>query len=445
MASIVIMPKQGLLMEEGVIVNWIVKEGGKATEGEPLFEMETDKLTITMDSTATGTVLKILHPEGDTVPITKPIAIIGEPGEDISGLLAQCGEECHESNESHECHESQESDQTPRIEEKPTSLPQGMQVASPRAKMRAEENGLDVNAIKGTGPDGYVIEKDVLAAIAAGRKATPLAKNIAAAEGRSLEGVQGSGVNGKITAADLACEAAPAAAPAASRGDKVVPMNAMRKAIARNMTASKNNNVQACHFIDVDMTAAMALRAKYKAADIKISFNDIIIRVCAQALKEFPIVNASVDGNNIVYHDAVNIGNAVSVPNGLIVPVIKDADIIGLKNIAKVSADLVAKARNGALTEADYHGGTFTVTSLGMFDIDYFIARINPPESAILSVGKIDKKPVVVTNADGEDSIVIRPICTLGLSYNHCIIDGADAAKFLKAVKNYLQNPDMMI
>ena len=443
MASIVIMPKQGLLMEEGVIVNWIVKEGGTVKEGEPLFEMETDKLTITMDSTATGTVLKILHPEGDTVPITNPIAIIGEPGEDISALLAQCGSDAPVPAAA-----EPEKEQPAQAEpaEAPAAKPaDGMQIASPRAKLRAEENGIDLSKVKGTGPDGYIIEKDVLEAKKAAVAATPLARNIAAAQGTDLASVKGSGVNGKITAADLACEAAPAAAPAASRGDKVVPLNAMRKAIARNMTASRDANVQACHFIDVDMTAAMALRNKYKAADIKISFNDIIIRVCAQALKEFPIVNASVDGNNIVYHDAVNIGNAVAVPNGLIVPVIKDADLIGLKNIAKVSADLVAKARNGALTEADYHGGTFTVTSLGMFDIDYFIARINPPESAILSVGKIDKKPVVVTNADGEDSIVIRPICTLGLSYNHCIIDGADAAKFLKAVKNYLQNPDMMI
>ncbi|MBQ7508370.1 MAG: 2-oxo acid dehydrogenase subunit E2 [Spirochaetales bacterium] len=440
MASIVIMPKQGLLMEEGVIVNWIVKEGGTVKEGEPLFEMETDKLTITMDSTATGTVLKILHPEGDTVPITKPIAIIGEPGEDISALLAQCGSDAPVPAAAEP---AKEQPAQAAHSEAPAAKPaDGMQIASPRAKLRAEENGIDLSKVKGTGPDGYIIEKDVLEAKKAAVAATPLARNIAAAQGTDLASVKGSGVNGKITASDLA---APAAASAPARGDRVVPMTGMRKAIARNMTASRDANVQACHFIDVDMTAAMAIRNKYKAADVKISFNDIIIRVCAQALKEFPIVNASVDGNNIVYHDAVNIGNAVAVPNGLIVPVIKDADLIGLKNIAKVSAELVGKARNGALSEADYHGGTFTVTSLGMFDIDKFIAIINPPESAILSVGKIDKKAVVVTAADGTDSIVIRPICTLGLSYNHCIIDGADAAKFLKAVKNYLQNPDMMI
>lgn len=442
MASIVIMPKQGLLMEEGVIVNWIVKEGGTVKEGEPLFEMETDKLTITMDSTATGTVLKILHPEGDTVPITKPIAIIGEPGEDISALLAQCGADAPVPAAAEPAKE-QPAQAAPA--EAPAAKPaDGMQAASPRAKLRAEENGIDLSKVRGTGPDGYIIERDVLEAKKTAVAATPLARNIAAANGQDLASVKGSGVNGKITASDLAAPAE-AAAAAPARGDRVVPMTGMRKAIARNMTASRDANVQACHFIDVDMSAAMALRNKYKAADIKISFNDIIIRVCAQALKEFPIVNASVDGNNIVYHDAVNIGNAVAVPNGLIVPVIKDADLIGLKNIAKVSAELVSKARNGALTEADYHGGTFTVTSLGMFDIDKFIAIINPPESAILSVGKIDKKAVVVTAADGTDSIVIRPICTLGLSYNHCIIDGADAAKFLKAVKNYLQNPDMMI
>ena len=193
------------------------------------------------------------------------------------------------------------------------------------------------------------------------------------------------------------------------------------------------------------MGEVIKLRNQYKKLEIKVSFNDIIVRACAKALMDMPIVNASVDGDNIVYHDYVNVGTAVSVPNGLIVPVIKDADIIGLKGIAEKSAELIAKARDGKLTDADYHGGTFTVSSLGMFGIDDFVAIINPPESAILAVGKIAKQPVVVTNAEGADEIAIRSLCHLCLSYDHRIIDGAEAAKFLQALKNYLENPVLLI
>ena len=193
------------------------------------------------------------------------------------------------------------------------------------------------------------------------------------------------------------------------------------------------------------MTAAVALRNQYKALGVKVSYNDIIVRACAKALQDFPIVNASVDGSNIIYHDYVNVGTAVSVPGGLIVPVIRDADIIGLTGIAEKSAELIEKAREGRLTDQDYHGGTFTVSSLGMFDLDDFVAIINPPESAILAVGKIAKTPVVVTDDEGEDQVVIKSMCALCLSYDHRIIDGAEAAKFLQKLKSYLQNPILLI
>ena len=241
---------------------------------------------------------------------------------------------------------------------------------------------------------------------------------------------------------------APAAEPIPgqlTRGTRTEAMSGMRKAISRNMLTSKSTNAQTNHRMVVDMTAAVALRRQYKALGIKISYNDIIVRACAKALQDFPIVNASVDGSDIVYHDYVNIGTAVSVPGGLIVPVIRDADIIGLTGIAAKSAELIEKAREGRLTEADYHGGTFTVSSLGMFDLDDFVAIINPPESAILAVGKIAKTPVVVTDDEGEDQVVIKSMCALCLSYDHRIIDGAEAAKFLQKLKSYLQNPILLI
>ena len=453
MASVIIMPKQGLLMEEGTITKWLVKEGEQTTEGTPLFEMETDKLTITMDSTATGTVLKILHPEGDTVPITQPIAIVGQPGEDISGLLGDAPAAAPQAAEEAPAPAAA----APAAAPAPTMerAPGERVFSSPRARLRAEENGVDIAAVPGSGPDGLVVERDVQNYIANQPAVTPLAANQARVQGIDLSGVTGTGPNGKITTEDLpssgtAAEAAPAPAEPVvpgqlTRGTRTEAMSGMRKAISRNMLASKSTNAQTNHRMVVDMTAAVALRNQYKALGIKVSYNDIIVRACAKALQDFPIVNASVDGNNIVYHDYVNIGTAVSVPNGLIVPVIRDADIIGLTGIAEKSAELIEKAREGRLTDQDYHGGTFTVSSLGMFDLDDFVAIINPPESAILAVGKIAKTPVVVTGEDGEDQVVIKSMCALCLSYDHRIIDGAEAAKFLQKVKSYLQNPILLI
>ncbi len=448
MATIVIMPKQGLMMEEGTITSWLKKEGEAVTAGEPLFEMETDKLTITMDAEASGTLLKIIHPEGDVVPITQPIAVLGEPGEDISGLLGGGAAPAAAPAEAAPV-QAVEAPAASAVERAP-----GERVfSSPRARLRAEENGVDIAAVPGSGPDGLVIERDVNAYMANTPAVTPLAANIAKAQGVDLSGVTGSGSNGKIKVFDLP-GGSPAAAPAAqespaavqqSRGTHTEKMSGMRKAISRNMLASKETNAQTNHRIKVDMTAAIALRKQYKDLGIKVSYNDIIVRACAKALADMPIVNASVDGDDIMYHDYVNVGTAVSVPGGLIVPVIKDADIVGLSGIAVRSAALIEKAREGRLTDADYHGGTFTVSSLGMFDLDDFVAIINPPESAILAVGKIAKTPVVVTDEEGEDAIVIKSMCALCLSYDHRIIDGAEAAKFLQKVKNYLQNPVLLI
>lgn len=450
MATIVIMPKQGLMMEEGTITKWLKKEGEAVAAGEPLFEMETDKLTITMDAEASGTLLKIIHPEGDVVPITQPIAVLGEPGEDISALVdGGAAPAVPAASPEEPLSPSAEAPAAPAVERAP-----GERVfSSPRARLRAEENGVDVAAVPGSGPDGLVIERDVNAYMANKPAVTPLAANLAKTQGLDLSGVTGTGRGGKITAADLpgaapAAEVPPAAEASAvpqTRGTRTEKMSGMRKAISRNMLASKETNAQTNHRIKVDMTAAIALRKQYKDLGIKVSYNDIIVRACAKALADMPIVNSSVDGNNILYHDYVNVGTAVSVPGGLIVPVIKDADIIGLSGIAARSAELIEKAREGKLTDADYHGGTFTVSSLGMFDLDDFVAIINPPESAILAVGKIAKTPVVVTDEEGEDAIVIKSMCALCLSYDHRIIDGAEAAKFLQKVKNYLQNPVLLI
>lgn len=459
MASTIIMPKQGLLMTEGTLVGWLAKEGDKVTEGEPLFEMETDKLTITMDSTATGTLLAILHPEGDVVPVTEPIAIVGEPGEDISDLLGHSSPAA-----AREAAAGPSSEPEAVTEVTPGSTPApviretvaapaagGKTLASPRARLRAEEAGIDIATISGTGESGMVIERDVENYLASAPAATPLAKNLANAQGVDLSAVSGTGVGGKVTAADVTGGAAAPAAAAtpvdgqATRGVRRERMSGMRKAICNNMLASKQTNAQTNHRMSIEMTEVIKLRNKYKALEIKVSFNDIIVRACAKALAEMPIMNASMEGDEIIYHDYVNVGTAVAVPNGLIVPVIRDADIIGITGIAAKSQELIGKAREGQLTDQDYHGGTFTVSSLGMFDIDDFVAIINPPESAILAVGKIAKTPVVRANAEGEDEIVIRSMCNMCLSYDHRIIDGAVAAEFLKKLKTYLECPELML
>lgn len=464
-ASLVIMPKQGLMMTEGTIIKWLVQEGEQVTAGKPLFEMETDKLTITMDAEVSGTMLKIIHPEGDVVPITEPIAIVGEAGTDVSGFTGGAAPAVASAAPAPAA--APETAPVAAPASVPARDPNARIWASPRARLHAEENGVDLAYVPATGPDDYIIDRDVMGYIANKPAVTPLAANIAKTQGIDLAGVTGTGANGKITTADLPGTApavaapvvAPAAAPTAdtapaaveapagqlTRGTHTEKMSGMRKAISKNMLASKSTNAQTNHRMVVDMTAAIALRKQYKDLGIKVSYNDIIVRACAKALQDMPIVNASVDGSNIVYHDYVNVGTAVSVPGGLIVPVIKDADIIGLSGIAAKSAELIEKARDGKLTDADYHGGTFTVSSLGMFDLDDFVAIINPPESAILAVGKIAKTPVVVTNDEGEDEIVIKSMCALCLSYDHRIIDGAEAAKFLQKVKSYLQNPVLLI
>ena len=446
MANKIIMPKQGLQMERGTVTKWLRREGDRVTEGEPLFEIETDKLTITIDASAGGTLLKILCGEGEEAPVAAAIAIVGEPGEDISALLRETGYTENAEAPAAEPAAKVGTDQTDPVASREDTG--GRIFISPRAKRIAEEKGIDYRLIPGSGDQGMIIERDLIAYEAGRPSITPLAAKTAEVRGISLSGVKGSGAGGKITVADLPSENAPASAapaPSPSRGVRTEPMNGMRKAIARNMLASKEANAQASHRVVVDMTEVIALREAYKAQSVKVSYNDIIIRVCAQVLKEMPIINASVDGNSIVYHDYVNIGLAVSVPGGLIVPVVKDADTLGVKDISAKTRQLVDKAHNGSLTDSEYHGGTFTVTSLGMYDVDDFVAIINPPESAILAVGKICRTPVVVTGRDGKEEIGIRPMCALNLSYDHRIIDGAEAAKFLQKVKSYLQNPMLML
>lgn len=451
MANKVIMPKQGLQMTEGIITKWITREGQSVKEGEPLFEMETDKLSITMDSNYTGILLKILKDEGETVPITETIAIIGETGEDYSELLADndgtdltivtkeqgIDAGIGENFKISENHVSSSNKET-----------QKRLFATPRAKTRMEERDIRIEEIEGTGPDGLIIERDVLAYNIP--KASPTARNIAQQSDVSLGVVEGSGVNGKIMKSDVLeylktqkgafSSANLTAGEVSEQAQTVIEIAGMRKAIFNNMLASLQTMAQANHKMKVDMSETVRFRQSLKDSGIKVSYTDIIIKVVSQALLKFPMLNSSVVENTIVQKHFVNMGFAVALENGLIVPNIKNSHLLSLGSISRSTAFLAAKAREGKLSSEEYTNGTFTITNLGMYDIDEFTAIINPPESAILAIGKIADAPVCVNQ-----SVEIRPILTLSLTYDHRIIDGAPAAEFLQYIKKLLQNPYLLI
>lgn len=420
MAELIIMPKQGLQMTEGMITEWLAQEGQKVSEGEPLFEMETDKLSIVIDAAVSGTLLKILHPDGDVVPVAEPIAVIGAPGEDISSLLSPI----------------------PALD----SVSDARIFSSPRARMRAEERGIDYQSISGTGPLGMVIERDVLNAPVPSEtvepKASPLARKIAEQSQVDLKSITGTGSHGKIMAEDVqnAVSSKNSDAPSPVRGERRIPVNGMRRIIAQRMQESLQTLAQANHRLTVDMSEAVRLREQLKAADIKISYNDIVIRCTARALKEFPMLNSTMDEAYITVKEYVNIGMAVATETGLLVPVIPDADLKTLPEIAAASKDLAARTKEGRLMPDELTGGTFTISNLGMFDIESFTAIINKPEAGILAVGKLEKKPVVCG-----DEIVIRPLMQLSLTYDHRIVDGAPAALFLRRIKQLLENPGLLL
>lgn len=432
MANLVIMPKQGLLMTEGTIISWLIAEGETIEAGQPLFEMETDKLTIEIESPASGTLLKILKGEGEVVPITETIAIIGEPGENYASFLDQ-GSQAPVAEVKEAPAEAVQPSLT-TVARKP-----GERVRmSPRARGLAQKHQLAVEEIAGSGPEGLIIERDVKAALEAKAtkpKATPVARKMAEEHGLDLAQIGGDQrINKEAVSKVLSSQVK------GEHLETLVPMTGMRKVIAERMKLSLETMAQANHRMKIDVSELVRMREKLKTSGVKISYNDIFMKMTAQTLMEFPMINASLTEGGILTKHYVNLGMAVSVPNGLVVPVIKDAHLLTLQGLGQASEALVEKAKKGGLTLDDYSGGTFTISNLGMFDVDDFTPIINPPESAILGIGKIEKQPVVL-----EDQVVIRPMVTLSLSYDHRIIDGALAAQFLQSLKAKLTNPYLLL
>lgn len=429
----IIMPKQGLQMTEGTITRWLVKEGDTVKVGQPIFEMETDKNTIQIDSTASGTVLKLVAAEGDVVPITETIAFVGEPGTDISPLLVKKAAAAPTPTENAPAAAPAPAVSAPASISSVPAAAGERKFVTPRAKMTADRKNLDWNTVAGTGPNGLVIERDVLAAATV--KASPTAKAIAAQAGISITSLTGSGENGKIVKHDVLAGSADA-----RREDKIVALTGIRKTIADNMMNSVHSMAHAYHKVKVDMTQAGLIRTAFKKAEKKLSYNDIIIMALGRALQEYPRMNALVEDNKIIEKAAVNVGIAVAIENGLIVPTVRDVQNMTLSQVHEASAQMIKKAQTGGLKKEDYSGATFTVSNLGMYDIDEFTAIINPPQVGILAIGKISDTPVAE-----KGQVVIRPIVNLTLTYDHRVIDGAPAAEFLRRVKELLENPYLMI
>lgn len=383
-----VMPKLGMTMEEGTVIKWLKQEGEAVNRGEEIVEIETDKVTMKLESPAAGVLYKIFANEKQVVPVGKIIALITMPGEEISDI-----------SQYRESEPSVPVTTTTPVVDSPVEVKtrdEARLFISPRARTLAREKGVDFRQIRGTGPDGRIIEKDVLNFL-------------------------NQGIPSKIEA-------------------KTIPLEGVRKIIAKKMSLSLTEIPQLTYTSEVDMTEAQRLRKyllnSYSNENVKTTMTDIIIKVVIAVIKKLPIFNATLDQNTIIIKEHINIGVAVATDRGLIVPVIHAADTKSLKELSEAVRSLAQKARTNTLELDDVSGGSFTVSNLGMFGIEVFTPIINPPESAILGIGKMIDKPII---KDGR--IRVAPMMILSLTHDHRVMDGVDAANFLAEMKNILENP----
>jgi pyruvate dehydrogenase E2 component (dihydrolipoamide acetyltransferase) len=409
MAEVINMPKLGFDMAEGLLIRWLKREGDEVQKGEVLAEIETDKATVEVEAKASGVIRKLLVEESTSVPVGDPIAVVSEADEeiDVEALVGAAAAEAEEA----EVEEEVEAPAAEAEREREAARPaeDGRVKASPVARRLAEEHAIDLRRIDGSGPGGRVVKKDVEARIEAAEEAPELP------------------VQPSIPAGEV----------------KRVPLSKLRAAIGRRMTRSKQ---QVPHFyLSAEMDAApmMALRSQINATipeDEKLSVNDFIVKAAALALREFPQLNAALDGDEIVRIGDINIGIAVAVEGGLLTVVVPDADAKPLREISKLTREMAERARAGRVRPEDVEGSTFTVSNLGMYGIDHFIAIINPPEAAILAVGTVEKVPVVQ-----EGEIQIGRGVKFTLSADHRVTDGAEAAEFMQVFRRYIEQPVRLV
>jgi pyruvate dehydrogenase E2 component (dihydrolipoamide acetyltransferase) len=437
MAIVIDMPKLSDTMEEGTISKWNIKEGDSVKSGDVIAEVETDKATMDVEAFDDGVVLKILAKEGDAVPLGGKMVIIGEKGEDISSLLGDSAGS-----------DSKKTAEPTKSEKKNASSDQ-----KDFDPLFGDVNGKDSK------PDNVDSEASDLNEDAASDddrlKASPLARMIAKEKGISLTDVDGSGPNGRIVKKDVeSFSPAAAAAPKAeskptpampaykiTAEDKEIKISQMRKTIAKRLAESKFTNPHFYETIDIDMKRAIEAREAMNAAgDVRISFNDLVVKACAKALRLHPKMNSSWLGDIIKVHGGVHVAVAVAIEDGLVTPVIRDADIKGLAQISAETKQLAGKARDKKLQPEDWEGSTFTISNLGMFGIEEFTAIINPPNAAILAVGAIRDVPVV-----DNGQVVPGKRMKVTLSSDHRVVDGASCAEFLGTVRRFLENPTTML
>lgn len=416
MADFVVMPKLGFDMREGVLNTWLKEVGDTIEKGEVIAEIESDKATLELESQVAGVLLETLNSPGDIVPVGANMAIVGESGEDISGMTAGAGAEEATAEKSAPAEAAPATtDQTATAPaQAPTAAPAsgngefpGGVRATPVARRVAEEHSVDLQQVRGTGPEGRIRKADVEAYLEAppAEAATP------------------------VTTTPV--EAGP--------DSTSVELTRLRQAIARRMTESKTTVPHFYVTNEIDMAPALALRKEINAAlpeDQKITVNDLVVKAAALAVREFPNLNASFAGDSIIRHNRINVGSAVAVEGGLLTVVQKDTDTSTLSKVATDNKAMIERAREGKIRPDDVEGGTFTVSNLGGFDVDHFIAIINPPDAAILAIGSAREVPVVV---DGELTVGTRMKATI--SADHRVTDGAEAARYMQTFKALLENP----
>jgi pyruvate dehydrogenase E2 component (dihydrolipoamide acetyltransferase) len=469
LATSMVMPQMGYDMHEGKVVRWLKKEGEEVIRGEVIAEIETDKATVEYEAYTGGVMAKIVAEEGVTIPVGGLIAVITNPGEAIpEGILdAETPAAPAAPAAPVETDDSSDTDdwKLPAPEQAAPASSNGEVRASPLARRLAEERGIDLSTLTGTGPGGRITEADVpaqgapaAAPAAAGTagaqngyiKASPLAKRLARERGIDLSTLTGTGPEGRITEIDVpehapAAPAASAAAPAAPAGltSENVELSRMRQAIAR---VTVDSWTTAPHFyvsVDIDMTKAMAFRRDVNDeldAESRVSVNDLIVKASAIAIGRHPKFNSFFRDDHLQMNASINVGIAIALDSGLIVPGINGCDVKTLVEIAAASRDLASRASSGSLRNDEYSGTTFSVSNMGMFDIESFTAIIYPPHAAILAVGTVKEQPVV---RDGE--LAIAQIMKATLSIDHRVADGAEGAQFLVEIKKLLQNPISLV
>jgi len=446
MAQQVVMPKQGNTVESCIIVEWNVKVGDQVSIGDVLCSAETDKSTIDVESTAEGTVLALLFAEGDEAPVMEAIAVVGEKGEKVEVKASSVEENASETRAEAVAEE--------KIAASVASEPLSNQTAvgsSPRARNLATSLGIPVSSLSATGPKGRVIERDVLGA--SSQPLTPAAKEAALKEGILAPKV-GSGMGGRVLASDLAkTEAVATALPASPTASAVVEgtvttiaVKGVRKVTARRMMESIHGTCQLTLHAFADATAMKRLRSGFKASNPSlglsdVTLNDLVLFAVSRTLRQFPAFNAHFLGDKILQFSSVHLGMATDAPRGLLVPVIRDSQSLSLKALSVEVKRMVAKCKDGSATVEDLSGSTFTVSNVGSFGIEAFTPVLNVPEVAILGVGTIILKPVEAK--DGTISFV--PHIGLSLTMDHQAVDGADAARFLKALMENIASIDLML